>query len=50
MLDPDAPSAANPIMADWLHLGLINIKATTLRNGINLNEKNEDYETFMRTL
>lgn len=49
MLDPDAPSHANPIMADWLHLGLANIKPQALNNGIDLNidSNNTGFNTFM---
>jgi len=48
MLDPDAPSKNNPIYADWLHLGLINVKGSRLLNkGIDINEENDDFFTFM---
>ena len=52
MLDPDAPSRSNPITADWLHMGLMNVKGEDLVKGIDFNRKNKSIENniFMSKL
>ena len=44
MLDPDAPSAANPLFADWIHLLYCNIPGKELKKGVN--GFGESYDTF----
>ena len=52
MLDLDAPSRSNPIAADWLHVGLMNVKGEDLVTGIDFNRKNKsiDNNIFMSKL
>jgi len=33
MLDPDAPTASKPAKADWIHLGVSNVKGSDLVSG-----------------